>query len=153
MAERPKRKVRREGHKLQQEHLDEAVEKALEKALKTGVRTARGQVVGFFDFIRERGVIGLAVGIVIGSAVTALVRSLVDDIINPLIGLFLVSEDLNTSTIKLGGATISWGSFVSTLLDFLVIAIAVYIIFRMLGLEKLDKPKAKKDKLDKFIEP
>lgn len=104
--------------------------------------TSRAQASGFADFIRERGVMGLAVGVIFGSAVTALVRSFVDDVINPLIGLILVEDDLSASFFEVGGARISWGNFVSTALDFLVIALVVYLMFKILGLEKLDKKKS-----------
>src|SRR5688500_5488725 len=99
---------------------------------------ARGQVRGFFDFIRSHGVIGLAVGIIIGTSVTALVRSLVDQILNPVIGLLLPSKNLGSATFALGRATIGWGSFVSALLDFLVVAAVIYLLFKILKLERLE---------------
>lgn len=101
--------------------------------------TGKAQASSLLDFIRQRGVMSLAVGIILGSAVTALVRSFVDDIINPLIGLILVEDDLSASVFKIGDAQISWGNFVSTAIDFLIIALVVYLIFKALGLEKVDK--------------
>ena len=103
---------------------------------------ARGQVRGFFEFIRSQGVVGLAVGIIIGTSVTALVRALVDSVLNPLIGLVLPSKNLSTATMQVGTATVGWGSFVSALLDFLIVALVVYVLFKLLKLDKLDKKKA-----------
>lgn len=142
MATRIKRKVQRVGQPTETAKIESAVERAVTRALKASRVGARHQVVSFFDFIRERGVIGLAIGIVIGTAVTALVHSLVEDIINPLISIVLVEDQLKGSAFKLAGATIGWGNFVSAVIDFLIIALTVYIIFRMLGLEKLDKKSA-----------
>lgn len=122
--------------------IEGAVERAVTKALSASRRGARGQVVSFFEFIRERGVIGLAIGIVIGTAVTKLVGTMVEDIINPLISIFLVDDQLKGSSFKIGSATIGWGNFVSAMIDFTVIALTVYIIFRLLKLEKLDKKPA-----------
>ena len=82
---------------------------------------------------------GLATGIIIGTVVTALVRSFVDDVINPLVGLLLVSDNLATATFHFKNAEIRWGNFVSTFIDFLIIAAIVYLIFKVLKLDKVDK--------------
>lgn len=140
-ADRSKRQVKREGQNRDAK-IESAVERAVIKAMSASRRGARSQVVSFFDFIRERGVIGLAIGIVIGTSVTKLVGTMVEDVINPLISIFLVDDQLKGSTFNIGTATIGWGNFVSSLIDFVVIALTVYIIFRLLKLEKLDKKPA-----------
>ncbi len=96
---------------------------------------------GFLDFIREQGVVGLAIGFILGGAVGKLVSALVDNIINPLVGLALGKVDLADKAVTLGSATLKWGAFVSTLIDFVIIAAVVYWGFKMLGISKLDKPK------------
>lgn len=133
------------GSETDTQKLEHAVEKAVEKAFKSSGVKAKTQVVSFFDFIRERGVMGLAIGIIIGSTVTTLVRSIVDDIINPLIGIFLVDDSLKGSTFQIGSATIGWGNVVSASLDFIVVALVIYVLFRIFKLEKLDKKPEKKD--------
>ncbi len=95
---------------------------------------------GFMDFIREQGVVGLAVGFILGGAVAKIVTSLVEDIVNPIVGLALGSaEGLKGATFKLGEATVAYGSFVSTLIDFAIIAGVVYVGVKLIGLDKLDK--------------
>lgn len=96
---------------------------------------------GFLDFVREQGVIGLAVGFILGGAVSKVVASLVGDIINPILGLVLGAANLSAMSFKLGSATVMLGSFVSTLIDFLVIAMVVYYGVKGLQLDKLDKKK------------
>lgn len=99
-------------------------------------------ISGFMEFIREKGVIGLAVGFIIGGAVTKLVASLVNDIINPVLGIILgAAGDLSDMSLTIGSAEIMWGKFVSTLIDFIVIAMVVYFGVKILRLEKLDKKK------------
>lgn len=99
-------------------------------------------VYGFMDFIREQGVVGLAVGFILGAAVAKLVSSLVTDIINPIIGLALGSTaGLKAASFNLGGATIAYGNFLASMLDFAVIAAVVYFGIKILGLDKLDKKK------------
>lgn len=97
---------------------------------------------GFMDFIREQGVVGLAVGFILGGAVSKVVSSLVSDIINPVLGLVLgAAGNLNEASLKMGSVELMWGSFVAVLIDFIVIALVVYYGVKKLGLDKLDKAK------------
>lgn len=96
---------------------------------------------GFMDFIREQGVVGLAVGFILGGAVSKIVTSLVDNIINPLVGLALGKVDLADKAVSMGSATLKYGAFISTLVDFFIVAAVVYFGIKALGLDKLDKKK------------
>lgn len=97
---------------------------------------------GFLSFIREQGVMGLAVGFILGGAVSKVVSSIVTDIINPLIGLALGAVgDFEKAYFSIGSAHILWGSFVSTIVDFLIIALVVYFGVKLLKLDRLDKKK------------
>lgn len=97
---------------------------------------------GFLDFIRTQGVVGLAVGFILGGAVSKLVSSIVTDLVNPIIGLAIGSTaGLAQSSWTIGSATITWGKFVATFIDFLVIALVVYFGVKVLGLDKIDKKK------------
>jgi|SRR3989339_1840821 len=97
---------------------------------------------GFIEFIRERGVVGLAVAFIIGGAITKLVASLVTDIINPILGILLSkTKSLETMYFSLGQNKILWGHFISITIDFLIVSFVVYLIFKVLGLEKMDKKK------------
>ena len=103
------------------------------------------QFAGFLDFIREQGVVGLAVGFILGGAVSKVVTALVQDIINPILSIFLGATDgLAEETLKIGSASIMWGQFTTSLIDFIVIALVVYYGVKGLGLDKLDKKKEKK---------
>lgn len=97
---------------------------------------------GFMDFIREQGVVGLAVGFILGGAVSKLVVALVGDIINPLIGLAFNTANLRDKAVDVGGTALLWGDLVASAVDFLIIALVVYFGVKWLGLDKLDKPKA-----------
>ncbi|MFQ3548333.1 MAG: MscL family protein [Armatimonadota bacterium] len=95
---------------------------------------------GFIDFIRKQGVAGLAIGFILGGAVSKVVASFVNDIINPLIGVLLGSSDsLSKASVKIGEVEILLGSFITTFIDFVIIALVVYFGFKMLKLDKLDK--------------
>lgn len=99
---------------------------------------------GFFEFIREQGVVGLAVGFILGGAVTRVVNSIVDDLIDPLLGLVLGStKGLEGAYLPFLGAKITYGHFLAVLLDFIIIAAVVYFVIKGLKLDKIDKKKDK----------
>ncbi len=99
-------------------------------------------MANFLNFIREQGVVGLAIGFILGGAVSELVKSLINDIINPLLGLVLGQvAGLKTASFSFLGATVAWGSFTTVLINFIIIAAVVYYGFKALGLEKLDRKK------------
>ena len=95
----------------------------------------------FIYFIREQGVVGLAIGFILGGAVSKVVASLVSDVINPIIGA-LFGSTAGLAQLMLG--PIKLGSFVAVLIDFVIVAAVVFFIFKKLGFEKLDKEKEKK---------
>ena len=94
---------------------------------------------GFINFVREQGVVGLAVGFVLGGAVAKMVTALVTDLINPLIGLLMGGLNLKNAYIPVGAAKLMWGDFISVAIDFLIVAFVVYFGVKWLKLDKLDK--------------
>lgn len=97
---------------------------------------------GFINFIREQGVVGLAVGFILGGAISKVVTALVTDIINPIINALLGSADgLKTASIKIGSSAILYGDLISVIIDFTIVALVVYFGVKVLGLNKLDKKK------------
>lgn len=103
---------------------------------------------GFMGFIREQGVVGLAVGLVLGGAVTVVVRSLIDNLVMPPLGFILGSADgLKGLTLQIGerqgeAVLLNYGTFLNDCINFMVIAATIYLVVHMLGLDKkLDKPK------------
>lgn len=97
---------------------------------------------GFLNFIREQGVVGLAVGFLLGGAVSKLVTALINDLINPILSLILGSVgNLRDASLTVGGVSFMWGNLLSTFIDFAVIAAVVYYGVHGLGLDKIDKMK------------
>lgn len=94
---------------------------------------------GFMDFIRNQGVVGLAVGFILGGAVSKTVTSLVDNIINPLVGALLGKVDLADKALTMGSVSLKYGAFIGTVVDFVIVAAVVYFGVKSLGLDKLDK--------------
>jgi len=97
---------------------------------------------GFINFIREQGVVGLAVGFILGGAISKVVTAIVNDLINPLLSVFMsAAGGIKTAYIPLGNAKIMYGDLISVIIDFLVVAMVVYFGVRWLKLDKLDKKK------------
>lgn len=98
----------------------------------------REQASGFLDFIREQGVMGLALGFILGTAVSKVVTAFSNDVIDPLVALVFGSVD-RLEMLTVGPVRI--GDFLSNVIDFLFIAATVYLLFRLLGIRKLDLKK------------
>ncbi len=84
----------------------------------------------FRDFINRGSVLDLAVGIVIGAAFTAIVNSLVNDLLMPLIGVVIGGIDFSGLSITAGSAVITYGNFIQAVINFLIIAFAVFMLVR-----------------------
>lgn len=124
------------------------VKKAKEELIEEEEKRLKKQAKGFVDFIREQGVVGLAVGLAIGTAATVLVKSIVDGLITPLIGTLLPGgTDLASKSycFDYNGADcvnkLAWGSVLSNLISFMAVAAVIYFVVKGLKLDKLDKKK------------
>ena len=100
----------------------------------------------FFDFLKTFGIIGLALAFVIGTAASGLVNSLVNDVVNPLIGLFLPAGSLDAVSLKVpnisGGTTeFKIGHLLSSMINFLIIALVVFFAYKQLSRFKLVEDK------------
>ncbi len=84
----------------------------------------------FRDFVMRGNVLDLAVGVIIGGAFGKIVASLVADIIMPLIGLLLGGVNLSDKALVIGSASINWGVFVQNIIDFLIIALVIFLIIK-----------------------
>lgn len=101
---------------------------------------------GFVDFIRQQGVIGLAIGLAIGAAAGDTVKKLVEGFINPVVQFIVGSQDaLNSAswTFEAFGrsAEFLWGPFISSAITLTATAFVIYFIVHFAKLDKLDKKK------------
>ncbi len=93
---------------------------------------------GFMEFVRKQGVIKLAIGFIIATATVVVVNALVGDLISPIIGVITGQASLDTLTFTIGDAVFAYGHFLTALINFLLILLVVYVLFKVLRLEKLD---------------
>ncbi len=103
----------------------------------------------FKEFISKGNVVDLAVGVIIGGAFGKIVSSLVDNILMPLIGLLLGGVNFSELSFKVKDATVNYGLFIQNIVDFLIIALCVFLIVKainkMSNLKKKKEEEAKKE--------
>jgi len=99
-----------------------------------------GILTEFKEFLREYKVIGLAVALIIGLAATSLVKSIVDNLVMPIVTPFIPGGAWQTATFTLGRIVISWGALLGAIINFIVIALIVFLIAKYaLKEEKVSK--------------
>ncbi|EAH0618683.1 large conductance mechanosensitive channel protein MscL, partial [Listeria monocytogenes] len=89
-------------------------------------------LVEFRDFALKGNVLDLAVAVVIGAAFGKIVSSLVDNIIMPLVGVLLGGLDFTDLSFKVGKSVIQYGAFIQSIVDFIIIAFAIFIFVKVL---------------------
>lgn len=96
----------------------------------------------FKEFISRGNVMDMAVGIIIGGAFTSIVSSLVEDIINPILGIFGGMDFSDLSITLVGDATLNYGKFITAVLNFLIMALIVFVLVKAMNgfAAKMKKP-------------
>jgi len=82
----------------------------------------------FLTFIKEYNIVSLALAFIMGTSSTALVNSLVKDMIMPLISPLVSSDSWREATLNLGPISLRYGSFLAELLNFIILALVVFVI-------------------------
>ena len=93
----------------------------------------------FKEFALKGNIIDMAIGVVIGGAFQKIVNPLVNDIIMPLISILIGKVDFSDMVLTVGNASIKYGSFITTIVDFLIIAFSIFIAIKYFN--KLNKIK------------
>lgn len=90
----------------------------------------KGFVGEFKKFISRGSVLDLAIAIVIGLAFTTVINSFVDDILNAFIGAVVGKPNFNDLTLEIGDGVIRYGSFITALINFVIIAFALFLVVK-----------------------
>ncbi len=102
----------------------------------------------FKEFALKGNIMDMAIGVIIGGAFQKMVTSLVNDIIMPAISIFTGKVDFSDLVFTVGNSSIKYGSFITTIVDFLIIAFSIFIAIRTIN--KLnDRAKQDLDKMSK----
>lgn len=105
----------------------------------------------FKEFALKGNIMDMAIGVVIGGAFQKIVNSLVNDVIMPAVSVLTGNVDFSDLVFTVGNASIKYGNFITTIVDFLIIAFSIFLVVKYLN--KLNRLKELGDlaatKLDK----
>ena len=127
-----------------------------EEKLKKLKKSSRGFFGEFKEFINRGSVMDLAVGVIIGGAFTAIVNSLVNDIIMPIVSLVIGGVDFTKLSITIDNffgtedqAIIAYGNFLQNVVNFLLVALCVFLVVKTMNKMREKAERLKKSKEEK----
>ena len=94
----------------------------------------------FKEFVMRGNVLDLAIAVIIGGAFGKIIGSLVNDILMPLIGLVMGGVDFASLSVTVGDAVVAYGAFIQAIVDFLVIALVIFMIIKAANKTKKEEP-------------
>ena len=92
-----------------------------------------GLIAEFKQFIARGNVMDMAVGVIVGGAFKAIADSLTQDILMPFIGIFVGEDTFADLMLEIGGAEIKYGSFLQSVLNFIIMAFVVFCLIKALN--------------------
>ena len=87
----------------------------------------------FKEFAMKGNVMDMAVGVIIGGAFGKIITSLVDDVLMPIIGMIIGGVDFTSLSLKLGKASINYGNFIQNIIDFLIVALCIFVMIKAIN--------------------
>jgi large conductance mechanosensitive channel len=129
------------GEDIQEKMLDElkkireAVEPKPEPPAEP--KKEKGFIDNFLEFLNKYGVVGLAIAVIIGGAASKLVTALVNDILMPVISILIPGGSWRDFELVVGPMVFLVGHFIGALIDFLIIALVVYLLMKQLEKTRL----------------
>ena len=116
---------------------------------KINLKEETGKIKGFYDdfkkFISKGNVVDLAVAVVIGNAFNKIISSLVNDIIMPLVGVIIGGIDFTNIKLTIGYESILIGSFIQNIIDFLIIALSIFVVIKLMSKFSRKKEEIKEE--------
>ena len=90
----------------------------------------------FKEFAMKGNVVDLAIGVIIGGAFGKIVTALVDNILMPLIGILMQGKNFSTLSTKVGDAEVKYGLFIQNVIDFIIVALVLFLIIKGINASK-----------------
>ena len=103
----------------------------------------------FKAFIMRGNILDLAVGMVMGTAFTAIVKALVDNIIMPFVGGILGGINFETLSVMFRGSEILYGMFIQRIINFLIVAVCLFIVIKIMAAFSRKKKQEEEEKEEK----
>lgn len=96
----------------------------------------------FKEFALKGNVMDMAIGIIIGAAFGKIVASFVADIVMPIVGTLMGGIDFTALSIDVGDAVIMYGTFIQTVVDFVIIAFVIFLMVKQMNKMKKQEEEA-----------
>jgi large conductance mechanosensitive channel len=109
----------------------------------SGIKEEGPMIKEFKEFIMRGNVIDLAVAVIIGAAFTLVVNSFVNDIMMQIVAALAGKPDFSDLTFELGDAVIRYGSFITALINFLIVAAVVFLVVK--GINAMQNLRSKQE--------
>lgn len=100
----------------------------------------KGFAKEFKEFINKGNVMDMAVGVIIAGAFGKIVTALVDNILMPIVGMLLGGVDFSSLALTVGSANLKYGLFIQAIIDFLIIALCIFIMVKNINKLKKEEP-------------
>lgn len=100
----------------------------------------------FKEFIMRGNILDMAIGVIMGTAFGKIVTSLVNDVIMPAVGLVMGGVDFANLAVTIGDETITYGAFIQNIIDFLIIAVCMFIVIKVAATVTSKRKKAEEAK-------
>ena len=113
------------------------------KKNKKKEKLIKKEIGEFKEFINRGNVIEMSIGVLMGTSFSKIVTSIVNDVLMPTIGIFMGGLDFTDIVFKIKDAEIKVGSFIQSIVDFLIVAICIFVFIKILS--KLTKKKEEKE--------
>ena len=109
----------------------------------------------FKAFAMKGNVLDMAIGVVMGSAFGAIVTSLVEKIIMPLVGILVGGINIQGLAVEVGSAKLEYGAFLQAVINFLIIALSIFIFIRIIGnaMSRFKKEEVEEEKEEEKVDP
>lgn len=134
---------------------NEEIKSSKRKMAEENIKKVKNEASKFKKFIYRGNVVDMAVGVIVGGAFSTIVSSLVQDIITPLIGVVIGGLDFSNLTLQIGQAKIQYGSFIQSVIDFLIISICIFTVIQLfekiLHKDKKEEKQAPPKKTDEVM--
>ena len=118
-------------------------------------KAVKKEIGEFRKFISRGAVLDMAIGVIIGGAFSSIVTSLVNNILTPILGLVLGGIDFSNLSITFKDTEILYGAFIQSVIDFLIIAICIFVLVKIINklmhFKKQEEEKAVPKKSDEVL--
>jgi large conductance mechanosensitive channel len=96
-------------------------------------------IAEFKEFAIKGNMLDMAIGVIIGAAFKSIVDSLVNDIFMPFVGILIGGRDFSGLSIKIGEATINYGMLIQNIVNFLIVAVCLFMLVKTVNMLKRKK--------------